>query len=288
MDNWEKAGKIAAECLEYGLSLAKPGIKLLDLAEKIEARISELGAKPAFPVTLSLNKVAAHYAPLMNDDSVFNEGDMLKIDVGVHVNGCIGDTAATIGGNPELIEASRKALDNAIPLCVPGTELCKIGEVINETIEKLGFNSIKNLSGHHIKEYNLHAGISIPNYDNHDSRTLEDGMIIAIEPFATDGSKGMISESSASNIYLLENPRPVRDMKARKMLKYIQEEFKTLPFAARWLEKKFGSLGFGFQILVRQGIIKSYPQLVESSQGIVSQAEHTIRVGEKPEILTKK
>jgi len=288
MDDWEKAGKIAAECLKYGLSIAKPGIKLLSLAVKIEKKIIELDGKPAFPVNLSLNKVAAHYAPLMNDDTTFEKDDMLKIDVGVHVNGCIGDTAATIGGNPKLIEASKKALEKAIPLCMPGTELKKIGKTINNTIESYGFKSIKNLSGHLISEYNLHAGLSIPNHDNNDSRKLQEGMVIAIEPFATDGNNGLILESSPSNIYLLENPRPVRDPTARKLLSYIKKEFGTLPFAARWLEEKFGSLGFGLKILVKEGIIRSYPQLVESSKGIVSQAEHTILVGKTPKILTNR
>ncbi|MBU2589584.1 MAG: type II methionyl aminopeptidase [Nanoarchaeota archaeon] len=288
MDDWEKAGKIAAECLEYGLSLVSPGVNLMHLAVHIEKKIIQLGGKPAFPVNLSLNKVAAHYAPLMNDETEFKKGDMLKIDVGVHVNGCIGDTAATIGGNKKLIEASRKALEKTIPLCKPGTELREIGKVINETIESYGFKSIKNLSGHLISEYNLHAGFSIPNHNNNDSRKLQEGMIIAIEPFATDGNNGLISESVPSNIYLLENPRPVRDPTARKFLKYIKEEFGTLPFAARWLENKFGPLGFGLKILVKEGIVRSYPQLVESSQGIVSQAEHTIRVGKIPLVLTKR
>ncbi len=288
MDNWIKAGNIAAEALEYGLSLAKPGIKLVDLAEKIEGKIRELGGKPAFPTTLCVNQLAAHYAPLMNDDTIYNEGDMLKIDVGAHVEGCVGDTAATIGGNEKLIQASREALNKAISLAVPGQELCIIGKAINDTIESHGFNSIKNLSGHHIKEYTLHAGISIPNYNNNDTRCLEEGMVIAIEPFATDGSDGMVLESIPSNIYLLENIKPVRNMEARKILKCIKEEFHTLPFAARWIEKKFGKLGFGFRMLEREGIIRSYPQLIEKSKGMVAQSEHTIIVKKEPEILTKK
>jgi len=76
MEDWINAGKIAGECLNYGCDIAKPGITLLELAEKIEGRIKELGAKPAFPVNLSLNSMAAHYTPSADDKTVFGDEDI--------------------------------------------------------------------------------------------------------------------------------------------------------------------------------------------------------------------
>ncbi|MBU2637636.1 MAG: type II methionyl aminopeptidase [Nanoarchaeota archaeon] len=287
MEDWIKAGKIAGECLDYACSIAKPGIKLLEIAEKTEAMIKEKGGKPAFPVNLSLNHIAAHYAPSTDDDTLFTEEDILKIDVGVHVNGCIGDTSRTVGNNKELIQAAEDALNAAIPLCTPGRELHEIGKAIENAIAKRRFMSIRNLCGHGVSEYKLHSGISIPNYDNGDKRTLTEGQIIAIEPFATNGSSGKVVEGKPSGIYRLMSAKPVRDMNARKMVAYIAKEYNTLPFAGRWLEKEFQRAKYLLPFLVREGVLHSYPQLYESSRGLVSQAEHTVIVKEKPVVTTK-
>lgn len=287
MEDWIKAGKIAGECLDYACSIAKPGIKLLEIAEKTEALIMEKGGKPAFPVNLSLNQIAAHYAPSSDDGTLFTEEDILKIDVGVHVNGCIGDTSRTVGNNKELIQAAEDALNAAIPLCTPGRKLHEIGKAIEDAIAKRGFMSIRNLSGHGISEFKLHSGISIPNYDNGDKRTLTEGQIIAIEPFATSGSSGKVNEGKPSGIYRLMSAKPVRDINARKMVAYIAKEYNTLPFAGRWLEKEFQRAKYLIPFLVREGILHSYPQLYESSKGKVSQAEHTVIVKEKPIVTTR-
>lgn len=287
MENWIKAGKIAAECLNYGCELAKPGIKLLDLAEKIEAKIKELGGKPAFPVNLSLNELAAHYTPASDDTTVLKAEDVLKIDVGVHIEGYIGDCARTVGDDAELIRASEACLNAAIPLCTPGRKLREIGKAIAEAAKDHSFVSIRNLSGHGISQFDLHCGLSIPNFDNGDETRLEEGAIIAIEPFVTRGNSARVSEGKPSGIYRLIRAKPVRDMNARKILNFIADEYSSMPFASRWLEKEFPKAKFYIQILLKEGVLHSYPQLYESTRGIVSQAEHTILVKEKPVILTQ-
>ncbi|MBM3200364.1 type II methionyl aminopeptidase [Candidatus Woesearchaeota archaeon] len=288
MDDWEKAGKIAGEALHYGKKLVKVDASLLEVAEKIEAKIVELGGKPAFPVNLSINHIAAHYTPLPGDESRFSEGDLVKIDIGAHVNGAIGDTAASVslGGNENLIKASEEALHSALRIITPGIKLGEIGAVIQEKIKSYGFVPIVNLSGHGLDIYNLHTGITIPNYGNNDERKLVDGQIIAIEPFATSG-EGRIIEGKPSGIYRLENLRQVRDSNARKLLKFLAEEYKTLPFAKRWVVKKFPAAGFALRVLENERVLHQYPQLPENTKAPVSQAEHSVKVGEKPIILTK-
>lgn len=289
MDDWEKAGRIAAQALELGKKLVKVDVPLLEVAEQIEAKIVELGGKPAFPVNISLNYIAAHYTPFPNDTLRFAQGDLVKIDVGAHVNGAIGDTAATIdlGNNEELVKASEEALKAAIEIFKPGTRFRDIGRAIQEKIKEHGFVPIVNLSGHGLDVYNLHAGITVPNYDNGDERELKEGQVLAIEPFATNG-EGRIIEGKPSGIYMLEQAKPVRDTNARKILKFVEEEYKTLPFAKRWIIKKFPTAEFSLRMLETSGAIRQYPQLPEKSKALVSQAEHTVRVAEKPVVLTKK
>ena len=287
---YEKAGKIAAESLLYGKKLVKEGEKLRIITEKIEEKIKSLGGKMAFPAQISINNVAAHYCPDIKDEEEVKAGDLVKLDVGVHVDGKIGDTACSIdvGGdkNLKLIKASKDALKVAIENMRPGVEVREVGKAIEEVIVGYGFNPIKNLSGHEIKEYELHAGLVVPNYDNEDTTKLKEGQVFAVEPFATTG-EGFVKDGKLSGIYHILLPRNVRS--GREVLQYIMENYKTLPFARKWLLEKFSEFktNFSLRILEREIIIEQYHQLVERANGIVSQAEHTVKVADKPVILTK-
>ena len=288
MKDWIKAGEIASEVLEYGKNLIKKDKSILDIIENVEGKIFQLGGKPAFPAQISINEIAAHYSPVKEDFSI-KESDIAKLDVGVHVNGAIGDNAVTVGNNKELIQASRDALNEAIKIIQIGTKLRDIGKVINQTISSYGFNPVKNLTGHSIDIYEQHSGLSIPNYDNGDNFKLEKGMIIAIEPFATTGI-GMIEEGKDSGIFKLEKIRNVRTQISNEILDFIVEEYKTLPFTKRWLLKKFPEFKVNFALnnLEKEGIIDQYKQLPEKSKGLVSQAEHTLLIDDKIKILTKR
>ena len=288
---FEKAGKIAAEARAFGKSLCKENVLCLEIAEKIEGRMRELGGEPAFPVDVSINYIAAHASPLEHDTTRLKKGDVVKLDIGVHVEGCVVDTAVSVevgsNNNIKLIEAVEVALENAIKIVKDGVKVSEIGKVIQETIMKYGFSPIKNLSGHGLKEYEVHAGLTIPNYDNGDKRELKEGMIVAIEPFATNGV-GEVKEGKKSGVYGLIEKKPVRVQSARAVLEHIEKNFKTLPFAARWLNKKFKNINFLLRVLENEGIIKQYSQLPEKSKGIVSQAEHSMIVEKDGvKILTK-
>lgn len=281
MEDWIKAGEITAKAREYGKELVKPGASLLEVTEKIEKKIAELGGKCAFPVQLSINEVAAHYNAFVNDETKFKEGDLIKLDLGVHINGAIGDTAVTIdlGDNTKLVNASKDALKAALDMIKPGVKIREIGKVIEETITKAGFKPIRNLGGHGLSLFQTHDPPFIPNFDNGDETELKKGDIIAIEPFATDGV-GLVDEGKLSEIYVLENAKPVRDMTSRKLLIFIGEEYKSLPFCKRWLLKQRG-VNFALPNLIRNDVLHHYNHLVEKGKGLVSQHEHTVIVGEK-------
>jgi len=290
LEKYRKAGKIAAQALDYAKSLVKPGVSLLEVCEKAEAKIKELGAEPAFPVQISLNDVAAHFCPEEDDNTILKD-QLLSIDVGVHVDGFIGDTAATIdlsNQNENLVKASREALDNAIKIIKPGITLGEIGKTIQSAITKYGFSPVRNLSGHGLDEYNIHTRPTVPNYDNGDQTQLEEGDIIAIEPFASKGA-GVIYESSNPTVFQLPFKKPVRNMITRQVLKEI-DKFNGLPFCRRWLVKKFGlaKTNFALRELRTLEILKEYPPLLDQAHGLVSQAEQTILVTKSGcEILTK-
>jgi len=289
MDDWIKAGQIAAEVREYSKTIIKPGVKLLDIAEQVEAKIRELGAEPGFPVNLSSNEVAAHYTPTA-DDATIVEDQLLKVDIGTCYNGAIGDTAYTIdlsGQYTELVRASREALDNVCKMIGLGVTLGDIGKTIQDTIQSYGYVPVRNLCGHGLGDYSVHQAPSIPNVNTNDKTELKEGMTIAIEPFATNGA-GLIKESSSPMIFSQIGARPLRTPFARNAMKQIAG-YKGLPFASRWLSKKLGEgrTRLALRELMQVENVKAYPPLPEVNKGMVSQAEHSFVIGEKTLITTK-
>lgn len=271
-----KAGEVLKEVLRSLEGKVVVGAKLIEVAEFVENKIVELGAKPAFPCNISINSDAAHFTPAKNDERVFKKGDLVKIDIGAHVDGYIADAAISIdlGDHSELIKASKEAVFNAIDAVKTGVDTAKLGKIIEETIRSYGFKPIVNLTGHGLLPYIAHAPPSIYNYATQRGVELEEGMVIAIEPFATDGA-GRVVERGECEIYSLLNPKPVRVKLLREMISEISENYKTLPFAKRWLKK---APEIFISKLVREGVLKEYPVLSEVSGGIVSQWEHTVIV----------
>ncbi|MDK2849730.1 MAG: methionyl aminopeptidase [Candidatus Woesearchaeota archaeon] len=289
-DDWIKAGEISAKALAYGKSLIKPGAKIREILDAVDNFIIEQGAIPAFPSQISVNSFAAHYCSDNFDETIITEKDVVKLDVGACYNGALGDNAITInlsGEHSDLLDASRQALNNVINIIKPGITLSEIGKVIEKTIEEKGFSPIRNLSGHSLSLYKLHSGLSVPNYDTGSKITLEKGMIVAIEPFATNGF-GLVVEKGVPNVFMQFRKRNVRHPFASMVLKEIKK-YKGLPFARRWLEKKFRKelVNQALDILVREDIIVAFPPLVEKNQGLVSQFEHTILVWDKAIVTTK-
>ncbi|MBI4394389.1 MAG: type II methionyl aminopeptidase [Euryarchaeota archaeon] len=285
----KKAGAISANARRHGAKLLKEGAKLIEIAEELENLMRKEGAEPAFPCCLTLNRDAAHYTPKPGDETVLKKGDVVKLDLGAHVDGYIGDTAVTVevgtDHHAKLISASQEALKNAIALVKPGRKIAEIGGSIEATIRGFGFKPIVNLTGHSIEPYLLHAGVSIPNVGR-GAGVLEEGMVIAIEPFATDGV-GRIKESNDGNICLFLDARPQRVPGAKALLSDIEKARPKLPFASRWM-KRPGDDRFEFNLmtLVRSRAVLSYPVLREEADGMVSQAEHTIIVSGDGAIVT--
>lgn len=293
------AGKIAGKAIAYGKSIIKPDADLVECLDKIETFITEntcdIEGGIAFPVQISFNDTAAHFCPLQEEKIAISSTDILKLDLGVHIKGIIGDTATTIifEKNNEKYEellklkkASEEALQNALNIINTNVSIGDIGLTIQETISKYDLSPIKNLSGHGLGKFSVHNHPTIPNFNTHDLTKLEENIIIAIEPFATSGH-GLVFESSNPTLFGLVNQKPVRSNITRDILKDIQQ-FNKLPFTTRWLTKKhsFAKVRFALNDLKSIGSIHEYPPLVER-HGLVSQSEHTIIVKDKSIITTK-
>jgi methionyl aminopeptidase len=291
LQKWRQAGKLGSETLAYAKSIVKLDMPLLELAEKIEEFVESKKAKFAFPVNLSKDEIAAHFSPQYGSEEKA-EG-LLKIDLGVSLDGYISDLSCTVDLTKEkkytkLIEASQKALNEAIKLIKPGIEIRKIGKAIQEAISSYGFAPIVNLSGHELQQWKLHAGLTIPNFDNNSDVKLKEGQVLAIEPFATTG-QGMIQDGKPSGIYNFLEKHSARDPLAKEILAFIEQEYHELPFSSRWIVKKFGTRAlFSLRALEQAQALHQFKQLVEKTKMPVSQAEATVLVTKEGcEVLAK-
>jgi methionyl aminopeptidase len=296
-DNAILAGKIAGKAIIYGKSLIEPDVRIVEVLDKIEEFIKTQGGELAFPPQVALNETAAHFCPTSEDNSVFKSTDIIKLDLGVHIDGIIADNAVTIvfkKNNPEyeklheIKKASEEALSQALKYMRPGAKLGEIGLIIQETIARYDLSPIRNLSGHGLGKYQVHESPNVPNFNTGDKRELEDGQMFAVEPFATNGH-GMIFESGNPTLYSLTQMKGVRSNMTREVLQTIKT-FNNLPFTARWLTRKHSPsvVRFALNDMKNLGMIHEYPPLVEVGRGMVAQSEHTVIVADNPIITTKR
>lgn len=292
LDSLIKAGKIAAQVRERMKEKVKPGVKVIDLCDTAEKMIEELGGKPAFPCNIDIDRVAAHYVSPLNDATVVQQGQLVKVDIGVHVDGYLADTAVTVCLDPSLkkmAEAAEAALEAAIKTMKAGTKTSEVGAMIEHIIKNRGFKSIRNLTGHKLSRYIVHAGKSIPNVHIIIGEKLIEGEVFAVEPFSVlPTAAGEVRDGAPSNIYRFDRKRNLSGAVANEMINFIQSEYKTLPFASRWILRRFpGVEGVNaFDELLKSKSIFSYPQLIEKTNGVVAQAEHTVIITNEGCIVT--
>ncbi|MFW9971833.1 MAG: type II methionyl aminopeptidase [Candidatus Odinarchaeota archaeon] len=281
-----KAGKAVIAAKKLARRLIKPGELLLEIGNKCEAEILKNGCSLSFPINMSLNEVAAHYSPTIDDQTKIPEKGLLKIDVGAHYDGYIADSAFTINidEDPSLqnyVEAAKEALEAAIEIFNPGVKLYELGEVIAEKIINRGLKPITNLGGHELKQYNLHAGPFIPNYrDTMHNQILKPGDAYACEPFATSG---MGKVENGKEAYIFRFVKKVKKNMSYEHLVYmnkIEENFMHLPFSPRWINNHNLISKNKIEITLRnflgKKILEKYPILLERTREPVAQEEHTI------------
>jgi methionyl aminopeptidase len=257
---------------------------IIEICEKAEALIHKKGGKPAFPCNVSVNEIAAHYTSPPNDTAKIPKKSIVKVDIGVHVDGYVTDTAFTVAFNPEykiLAETAEQALKAAIDNIRPEMPTSKLGEIIEKTIKSHGFKPISNLTGHSVGRYLVHAGTSLPNVSQLSFSKIKLGGVYAIEPFVTlPDAAGRVEDGDKATIFRFLKSKSVKNPYAKQLMKYIEENFRTLPFAERWLEGVVPNEHHrdAFRELLASKAIMSYPIFVEISRKPVAQAEHTVLV----------
>ena len=287
-----EAGRIASLAREHGALLVRPGVRLREVCEAVEEFIKGRGGELAFPVQTSVNEVAAHDCPSPEDERVYATGDLAKVDVGVHIDGYVVDTATTVevggpSGGPPLVEAARAALEAAIAAAGPGVPIWRLSAAIATTLRGFAVRPMRNLCGHHVGRWIVHCPPPVPNLPEDAEGRLLEGTALAIEPFATEGP-GRVAEAGEPEVFRLlpdKDPGAEASGKVREALL----GRRGLPFSRRDLRHlPRPEVEEALRRLRARGSLHAYAPLVETTGHKVAQAEHTILVtATGVEVLTR-
>lgn len=281
LEDYLKAGNIAGEVRENVRKTDWIGSTLAEICDYVESEIIKRGAKCAFPVNTSMNEIAAHYTAEPNDPKTVSDTDLVKIDLGVQINGYIADTAVTVNYDPQydqMVQTAEDALQNAMSMIKAGVKSKDVGRTIQKTIQDMGFKPIANLSGHSLDQYTIHAGKTVPNMWTIGSFLFSENQAYACEPFVTTkNALGFVRNGKIKNIFALVSRKKTKDDEADRLTDYIWNNFNMLPFALRWLLKEWEEKEARrlLEILVKKKVVHAYAILVEANGKTVAQAEHT-------------
>jgi methionyl aminopeptidase len=291
LESFRRAGRIAAECREWAKGAIQPGVQIRFVLETVEEMIRARGAEPGFPAQSSRNSIAAHYCSPPGDPTVYAEGDCVKVDIGVHVDGYVADTAASVdlsrdGRWKGLVQASADALAAAIAAIEIDVPVGEIGAAIERTILAAGYSPVRNLTGHGLGRWKVHTPPQIPNQAERSGARLQAGTVFAIEPFACTG-RGYITEKGKAEVFMMLRPPMKAKGLDREVLRDI-ESWRGLPIARRYFRHRDpAAVEDTLTKLARQGSLMRYPPLVEQDGVMVAQTEHSIYLSEDGvEILT--
>ncbi|KAJ1964892.1 Methionine aminopeptidase 2 [Dimargaris xerosporica] len=296
-----QAAEVHRRVRQYARSVIQPGMTMTEIVDLIENgtrsllqsdKYGGLNAGIGFPTGCSLNHCAAHYTPNAGDKIVLGHDDVCKIDIGIHVKGRIMDSAFTLAFNPKydnLLAAVKDATNTGIREAGIDVRLNDIGGAIEEVMTSYEVDldgktyqvkPIRNLCGHSIERYTIHAGKSVPIVRNGDNTKMEEGEYFAIETFGSTG-KGYVQTEGVCSHYARRPDGPpastLRVPRARSLLKTIEKNFGTLPWCRRYLDR-LGETKYllGLRSLVDAGVIEAYPPLCDIEGSYTAQYEHTI------------
>ncbi|KAI1770166.1 peptidase M24, structural domain-containing protein [Hypoxylon cercidicola] len=303
LSDYRQAAEAHRQVRQWARKSIKPGQKLIDIADGIEDSVRRLVghdglsegdaiiAGMGFPTGLNLDAIAAHYSPNAGDKTVLQHSNVMKVDIGIHVNGRIVDSAFTMAFDPtydDLLAAVKDATNTGVREAGIDVRLGELGGLIQETMESYEceingttypIKSIRGLCGHTILPYSIHGTKSVPAVKTGDTTKMEEGDVFAIETFGTTGTGRVYDQGEVSH-YALRSDAPKVDLRltsAKSLLSTIKKNFSTIPFCRRYLDR-IGQEKYllGLNNLVRAGIVEDYPPLVDKKGSYTAQFEHTI------------
>ncbi|XP_021744726.1 ERBB-3 BINDING PROTEIN 1 [Chenopodium quinoa] len=298
---YKSAADIVNRALQLVVAECKPKAKIVDLCEKGDNFIREQTANMyknvkkkiergvAFPTCLSVNNVVCHFSPLASDDSVLEEGDLVKIDMGCHIDGFIAVVAHThviqegpvTGRKADVLAATNTAAEVALRLVRPGKKNKDVTEAIQKVAAAYDCKIVEGVLSHQMKQFVIDGNKVVLSVSTPDMRVddaeFEENEVYSVDIAASTGEgKPRMLDEKQTTIYkrAVDKNYHLKMKASRFILSEINQKFPIMPFTARALEEKRARLGL--VECVNHDLLQPYPVLYEKPGDYVAHIKFTV------------
>lgn len=301
---YKNAAEIANKALAAVIPLAIPGAKIVDLCEKGDNLITELSGNVfknakkkiergvAFPTCISVNSTVCHFSPLQGDETVLAEGDMVKIDLGVHIDGFIAVVAHTLvlhapdapitGRAADVLAAANTAAEVAIRLVRPGKKNKEVTEALQKVAAAYDCKVVEGVLSHQMKQFVIDANKVVLSVSNTETRVdefeFEENEVYSIDVVMSTGEgKPRLLDERETSVYkrAIDRSYSLKMKASRAIFSEINTKFAVMPFTARSLEEKRGAR-LGLVECVNHELLQPYPVLHEKPGDLVAHFKFTV------------
>ncbi|XP_042039559.1 ERBB-3 BINDING PROTEIN 1-like [Salvia splendens] len=298
---YKSAAEIVNKALQLVLSECKPKAKIVDLCEKGDTFIREQTANIyknvkrkiekgiGFPTCISVNNTVCHFSPLASNESVLEGGDILKIDMGCHIDGFIAVVAHThvlqegpvTGRAADVIAAANTAAEVALRLMRPGKKNKDVSDAIQKVAAAYDCKIVEGVLSHQMKQYVIDANkvvLNVPGLDTRvDDAEFEENEVYAIDIVTSTGEgKPRLLDERETTIYkrAVDKNYHLKMKASRFIFGEISQKFPIMPFSARALDEKRARLGL--VECTNHDLLQPYPVLHEKPGDLVAHIKFTV------------
>ncbi|XP_047983645.1 ERBB-3 BINDING PROTEIN 1 [Salvia hispanica] len=298
---YKSAAEIVNKALQLVLSECKPKAKIVDLCEKGDTFIREQTANMyknvkkkiekgiGFPTCISVNNTVCHFSPLASNESVLEAGDIIKIDMGCHIDGFIAVVAHThvlqdgpvTGRAADVIAAANTAAEVALRLVRPGKKNKDVSEAIQKVAAAYDCKIVEGVLSHQMKQYVIDANKVVLNVPGPDTRVddaeFEENEVYAIDIVTSTGEgKPKLLDERETTIYkrAVDKNYHLKMKASRFIFSEISQKFPIMPFSARALDEKRARLGL--VECTNHDLLQPYPVLHEKPGDLVAHIKFTV------------
>ncbi|KAI9380590.1 hypothetical protein POPTR_016G119700v4 [Populus trichocarpa] len=298
---YKSAAEIVNKALQLAISECKPKVKIVDICEKADSYIREQSGNMyknvkkkiergvAFPTCVSVNNTVCHFSPLASDESVLEEGDVVKIDMGCHIDGFIAVVGHThvlqsgpvTGRAADVIAAANTAAEVALRLVRPGKKNKDVTEAIQKVAAAYDCKIVEGVLSHQLKQFVIDGNKVILSVSNPDTRVddaeFEENEVYAVDIFTSTGEgKPKLLDEKTTTIYkrAVDKNYHLKMKSSRFIFSEINQKFPIMPFSARALEEKRARLGL--VECVNHDLLQPYPVLHEKPGDCVAHIKFTV------------
>lgn len=298
---YKSAAEIINKALQLVVSECKPKAKIVDVCEIGDSFIREqtgnmyknvkkkIERGVAFPTCISVNNTVCHFSPLASDETVMEAGDVLKIDMGCHIDGFIAVVAHThvlqdgpvTGKAADVIAAANTAAEVALRLVRPGKKNKDVTDAIQKVAAAYDCKIVEGVLSHQLKQFVIDGNKVVLSVSNTDTRVddaeFEENEVYAIDIVTSSGEgKPKLLDEKQTTIYkrAVDKNYHLKMKASRFIFSEISQKFPIMPFTARALEEKRARLGL--VECVNHELLQPYPVLHEKPGDYVAHIKFTV------------